>query len=640
MEVISFIHLGKWGQCGNQLFEIAGVLGLCKRYGATPAFPVDWKYRNDFNIPYEYFKNVKPDFYISGHQKGYNRDLLENAKQYRNVNITEYLQSEKYFFEIRDKIKHYLTPKGTKYLGDNSVGIHIRRGDYVGHPYFYQLEPLYYLSAIKQYCPGTSYKFFVCSDDPDFCRSHFIGDQFIIEERNEIDDLRILAGCRHHIIANSTFSWWGAYLSKSIMVIRPPKIFAGLYSKIRDEAGYWPEEWIINDSLKQEIPDSLGDSLSQENLKTIYLPCLKKCVDLLFLNSSFLRDYGLMHGKMGISIFFYHFSRKTENVNYEQFAGELLDDVFEAISDKTSSDFENGFAGIGWGIEYLVRNGFAEGNTDEILSDIDQKLLKKLLSGSGMRMSMKKGLIGIGVFFLSRIKIVRGNDGNPDIIKNEQLIVQFLKLIDRRTVKKNQLHKLFRTEEGLFDFSSDYMILICLMAEIFELNICREISENILCNLLMQLVNEDKMPLYQINRLLLIRVIEKLKRCQVSGQVKSRNKEVINNVDLVNPGLDDLLVLVSEKLHLSFNIDELNLELSSVDFGSNGFHSCGSWLFQKIFNLPDLPYSTTPRLWSSLTEQVRKSFSEQISLIIEKNREVSLGLSDGLAGQTLQFIHY
>ena len=91
MEVISFVHLGKLGQCGNQLFEIASVIGLCDRYGAKPAFPVNWKYRNDFNVPDEYFRDVEPDYFLSGHQSCYNPDLLEKLRHYKVVDITEYL---------------------------------------------------------------------------------------------------------------------------------------------------------------------------------------------------------------------------------------------------------------------------------------------------------------------------------------------------------------------------------------------------------------------------------------------------------------------------------------------------------------------------------------------------------------------
>ena len=58
---------------------------------------------------------------------------------------------------------------------------------------------------------------------------------------------------------------------------------------------------------------------------------LKRIANHLIINSSFLDNLGLFHGKMGIVIFFYHYSRYTHNPLYEEFAGELLDEIFEEI---------------------------------------------------------------------------------------------------------------------------------------------------------------------------------------------------------------------------------------------------------------------------------------------------------------------
>ena len=103
---------------------------------------------------------------------------------------------------------------------------------------------------------------------------------------------------------------------------------------------------------------------------------LERIANHLIINSSFLDDLGLFHGKMGIVIFFYHYSRYTNNPIYEEFAGELLDEVYEDIHRGMSFDFENGLCGIGWGIEYLLQNGYIEGDSDEILEDIDRKIME------------------------------------------------------------------------------------------------------------------------------------------------------------------------------------------------------------------------------------------------------------------------
>jgi lantibiotic modifying enzyme len=81
----------------------------------------------------------------------------------------------------------------------------------------------------------------------------------------------------------------------------------------------------------------------------------QRITNTLLLNASFIDNLGLMHGKMGIAIYFFHLARETKNQIYEDYAGELIDEIYDEISTTTTLDFENGLAGIGWGIEYLVQ---------------------------------------------------------------------------------------------------------------------------------------------------------------------------------------------------------------------------------------------------------------------------------------------
>lgn len=83
-------------------------------------------------------------------------------------------------------------------------------------------------------------------------------------------------------------------------------------------------------------------------------------IERLVLNVSFLTDLGLFHGKMGHAIFFAHYGRLVDNVSYENFAGELLEEVYEEINISLPVNMEYGLCGIGWGIEYLVGQGFME----------------------------------------------------------------------------------------------------------------------------------------------------------------------------------------------------------------------------------------------------------------------------------------
>lgn len=117
-----------------------------------------------------------------------------------------YLQDEKYFNPI---IKHLYSDGITK---TDRVSIHVRRGDYVNNSFYVDLMTTdYYKQAMEQF---PNEKFIVFSDDIEWCKTKeiFRGCEFS-EGKTELEDMNLMAGCKHNIIANSSFSWWGAYLN-------------------------------------------------------------------------------------------------------------------------------------------------------------------------------------------------------------------------------------------------------------------------------------------------------------------------------------------------------------------------------------------------------------------------------------------
>jgi len=96
----------------------------------------------------------------------------------------------------------------------------------------------------------------------------------------------------------------------------------------------------------------------------------------LLLQSHFLKDIGLFHGKMGIALFFYHYSKHTGNDVYSDYAGDLLDDIWDNIHNRLPDTFESGLTGIAWGIEYLIQNDFVSGNGNEICEEIDNRIMQ------------------------------------------------------------------------------------------------------------------------------------------------------------------------------------------------------------------------------------------------------------------------
>lgn len=91
------------------------------------------------------------------------------------------------------------------------------------------------------------------------------------------------------------------------------------------------------------------------------------------LRTEELVNPGLYNGKLGMVILFYEYSRYSGDTLYEQFADEIMDSVLE-LPDSLSFRFSDGLTGIGWGITYLLKEKFIEGNIDDILSEVDMKL--------------------------------------------------------------------------------------------------------------------------------------------------------------------------------------------------------------------------------------------------------------------------
>lgn len=132
----------------------------------------------------------------------------------------------------------------------------------------------------------------------------------------------------------------------------------------------------------------------------------------LAINSSYFGDLGLFHGKIGIALFFFEFAQISHEVSYEGLAENLLGEIYDEIHYDLPINFENGLCGIGWGIEYLVQHGLLEGDTDEILSDIDQKVMEI----NPLRMtdfSLRRGLGGITYYVLARLNASRQSDTLP-----------------------------------------------------------------------------------------------------------------------------------------------------------------------------------------------------------------------------------
>jgi hypothetical protein len=167
-----------------------------------------------------------------------------------------YFQSWKYFASIEDKLRDELVhlldvgcgrdaratvarasrpqPLLSALSAPESVAVHVRRGDFLHHPAFQVCDHSYYRNAMDAMRARVgSPRFFLFSDDPGWCRSAFTDpDVEVIDSgkaaANPLHDLRLMSLAGHHIIANSTYSWWAAWLGKkpTQIVLTPPRWFA------------------------------------------------------------------------------------------------------------------------------------------------------------------------------------------------------------------------------------------------------------------------------------------------------------------------------------------------------------------------------------------------------------------------------
>jgi glycosyl transferase family 11 len=180
-----------------------------------------------------------------------------------NVYLEGYWQSERYFADVEAVIRREFTCKepadaenarlAEQIRSTNSVSLHVRRGDYVSDPKTSRVHGVctmdYYGRAVRRIADAAGrLHLYVFSDDPVWVRSNLrLDHETTYLDRNPADrgheDLRLMSLCRHHVIANSSFSWWGAWLARDTakMVVAPSKWFNDYSADTRD---LLPRPWI------------------------------------------------------------------------------------------------------------------------------------------------------------------------------------------------------------------------------------------------------------------------------------------------------------------------------------------------------------------------------------------------------------
>jgi hypothetical protein len=226
---------------GNQLFRLATSLSYSITHNKILTFK-DWRYKEYFNLSFD--SNYDGGFENTYHEKRFEFDPIPYFEG--NLSLSGYYQSEKYFIENAKEIRSaFRCVVGSK----KSCAVHVRRGDYLAWPnIFFTCDMLYYQKTMEKVKElwGIN-EFVIYSDDLAWCMQNFnsLSNIYRIEystNTNYITDFIDLQNHYANIISNSTFSWWGAWLSGHDRVVGPKQWFQPTYSV--SSVDIIPERWI------------------------------------------------------------------------------------------------------------------------------------------------------------------------------------------------------------------------------------------------------------------------------------------------------------------------------------------------------------------------------------------------------------
>jgi hypothetical protein len=275
--MITFPHIGYIGRLGNQMFQYACLLSLSNKLcdecvlnstnlDIFKCFDIITKISSYYNyaasapnglvilgVDNPYSIRVTPETYINLLKTNFDEDFFN--KNHRNKSIVGFFQNYKYFQDIDSllrknfKFKRHIYKISKNYIDSifpetSAISLHIRRTDYLESSVLNNLTLEYYESALSHFNNKTPVIIF--SDDIEWCKQQplFNSNRFVVSEsENPYIDLCLMSLCNYHIIANSSFSWWGSWLAKSKKTICPKNWFSPNFSYL-DSEGLRLSNWI------------------------------------------------------------------------------------------------------------------------------------------------------------------------------------------------------------------------------------------------------------------------------------------------------------------------------------------------------------------------------------------------------------
>lgn len=434
------------GRLGNLMFDYALLLSLRAKYpkhkgylyrdkNASDTTGFIYELENIFNIPSSDFASEELITYAKSLPQSCLRYVCEKDYACKpsicledsmfTICIGDW-QTETSFDNVKSEVRKAFSfncdilNRQTRLLAERlssekAIALHVRRGDYFTPDNIKKYGGIctidYYREALTVIYDRVDNKLpvYCFSDDPDWVKSELHLENSIVVDWNKGDeswqDMYLMSLCHHNIIANSTFSWWGAWLNtnKDKIVVAPYRCF--------------------NTILTPEIhPDEWFTIYPKGYVKNNFVWKLEK-------NKIALEQSGLFYGKVGVSVFLFHYASIRQDEFYENIAMNLISSVFSQINMQTSIDYADGLSGIGCAIEYLHQNRFIEGDINEILADFDL-LFDNILNDSQRENDLYDNLLGLIRYYRFRLSGKSIDVENERTKKNKSNLFYLLELLD------------------------------------------------------------------------------------------------------------------------------------------------------------------------------------------------------------------
>lgn len=273
------------GGLGNQLFQYAFGKQISKKYSMELVLDTS-SYLRKGSRPYNLESYAINDRVLSHCEALYynscyyadlklgvsSRHIIHEKEtfQYEDVSVGSnnyyvgFWQNEKYFENIRKDLLHALIWKGNcddkakqlleEIKCNDSVAVHIRRGDYLlkGYADIYVAQDILYYERARAYLNSNKndLKFYIFSDDIEWCKQNFMWDNcYFVDDSitaDSVTQFEIMRSCKHFIIANSTYSWWAAWLAENKDAIRVA-----------------PRRWYVDEKVNENCKRALLNSFME-----------------------------------------------------------------------------------------------------------------------------------------------------------------------------------------------------------------------------------------------------------------------------------------------------------------------------------------------------------------------------------------